>query len=399
MSRYKIEMLWDCSNCGSNAIDGTKDHCLNCGAAHDTKKDPWYMPGDTSHRNRIVDRRKLNMAAADPNWTCKYCGGTQRAPDGACLNCAGPRSETHAQQASGRPGLTSSRLVSALPIPIRRSSPVLQEESDWPLRQDYSGAKIILGALAAIVLITGLLWLLFHKRPVDLEVVSVEWTQTIKVERYQQVAQSGFDEDMPSDVQNVVNEGSRVHHYDQVLDHYKTVHYTEQMNDGQDCVDIPQTCYTTPVSCSANDNGTADCSGGDEVCSGGGQSCTTRYRDEDRTREEPVYRDEPRYEDHYQWIVWRWIPQRTPIHSGTTMQTTWPDENEVCLNCQVGSGEKEREAGRSGAYEVHFVDQERTETFVHEPKSEAEFHKFPVGSKHPALYSIAGGLEFQLATN
>ncbi|MCR4314608.1 MAG: hypothetical protein NUV84_05185 [Candidatus Uhrbacteria bacterium] len=259
--------------------------------------------------------------------------------------------------------------------------------------------KFIVGGFIAVVLIAGLLWSLFHKRPVDLEVASVAWTQTILVERYQQVTQEGFDEDRPGDAQNIVNEGSHVHHYEKILDHYDTVHYTVSVADGQDCVDTPQTCYTTPVSCTSNDNGTADCSGGDEVCFGGGQSCTTRYRDDPRTREEPVYRDEPRYEDHYRWTVWRWTPQRTPTHSGTTIQTTWPDGGEVCLNCSVDPGEKEREAGRRGSYEVHFIDRERADTFDHEPKTETEFHRFPVGSKHPALYSIAGGLEFQLATD
>lgn len=402
MPNYQIEMLWDCSSCGTDAIGGTKDHCPNCGAAHDTKKDPWYMPGDTSHRNRIKDAGKLAMASAGPNWTCEFCGGTQRAPDGSCVNCAGSKSEARAQQASGRPleDLAPARPAPASPTPTRRSSlPVQEVESNWPPRQDISRVKIIVGGFIAVVLIAGLLWSLFHKRPVDLEVASVAWTHIVSVERYQRVAQGGFDEDLPRDARNIVNEGSRFHHNEQVLDHYQTIHYTVQVEDGQDCVNIPETCYTTSVTCTPNDNGTADCSGGDEVCSGGGQSCTTRYRDDPRTREEPVYRDEPRYEDYFTWTVWRWLPNRQPTHSGTTTQTTWPDAKEVCLNCTVRVGQQERESGRRGTYGVHFIDRERADTFDHVPTSEDEFHRFPVGSKHPALYSIVGGLEFQLATD
>ena len=388
MPKYEIEMLWDCSSCDSEGIGGTKDHCPNCGAAHDVKRDPWYMPGDTSHRNKITDARKIEMAQAGPNWTCEHCGGTQRAPDGSCLNCAGPKSEAHADRvAVSRPSPRSEQDV-----------PPGYMREDWPSpRSNKKTLQLVVGGAAVFALICGIVWMLVHKRLVDLEVTSVGWSQTVSVERYQQITQSGWDEDMPSDAANVRNEGSQVHHYEKVLDHYKTIHYTERVADGQDCVDIPRTCYTTAEHCVSNSNGTASCSGGDEVCSGGGQSCTTRYRDDPRTREEPVYRNEPRYEDHYNWTVWRWMPQRRPSHSGSTIETTWPDDREICLNCNVGSGEKERESGRQGTYAVHFLDPERSDTFDHEPSSEAEFHHFPVGSKHPALYSIVGGLEFQLA--
>jgi hypothetical protein len=394
--KYQIEMLWDCTSCETDAIGGTQDHCPNCGAAHDTKANPWYMPGDISHRNRITDARRLQMAAAGPNWTCDYCSGTQRNPDGSCLNCAGPRSEADADRASGRPVESVSRVASSMPP---RAPAYDSEDPVWPPPRGNSPLLFIGGGMALLALIIGLVWMLFHKRPVDLEVTSVEWTQTVSVERYRQVAQSGWDEDMPRDAADVKNEGSRIHHYDQVLDHYETVHYTVQVEDGQDCVDVPETCYTTAVTCSPNDNGTADCWGGDEVCSGGGQSCTTRYRDDPRTREEPVYRDEPRYEDHYAWTVWRWTPQRQPSHSGRTVETSWPDREELCLNCNVGSGEQERESGRQGTYAVHLLDRDRADTFDHAPTTEKEFRRFPIGSKHPALYSIIGGLEFQLAAN
>jgi hypothetical protein len=372
--KYEIEMLWDCSSCGTTKIGGTQDHCSACGAAHDTKKDPWYIPQDTSISNRITDPNKIRMAKAGSNWTCEYCQGTQRNPDGSCRNCAGLRHEEVVQQVSGRS-----------PDPV---------QTQWPPVRNYSGQMFIGVGLVGLVLILGLLWFLFHKRPVDIQVTTVEWTQTVLVERYKQVAQSGFDEDMPQDAADIVNEGSRVHHYDQVLDHYEMIHYTEQVYDGEDCVTVPQTCYTTPVNCTSNDNGTASCSGGDEVCSGGGQSCTARYRTENRTREEPVYRDEPRYEDHYAWTVWRWKPQRQSAHSGNIIETTWPDDQEICLNCNVGEGEKERESGRAGTYEVHFLEAEGGKTFDYEPNSEAEFHRFPIGSTHMALYSVAGGLDF-----
>lgn len=402
MPSYQVEMLWDCSSCGTNAIEGTKDHCPKCGAAHDTKKDPWYMPGDTSHRNRIVDRTKLEMAAAGPNWTCEFCGGTQRTLDGICLNCAGPKSQVYADRSSGRPAedfVLRSRsrpsASAARPVPDFVDDP---SQSPQPSNSG-GGWRFIGGCVALFVIICGIIGLLFHKRPVEVEVTNVVWTHIVSIERYQQVAQEGFDEDRPGDAKDIDNKGSRFHHHEKMLDHYQTVHYTVRVADGEDCVDVPETCYTTPVSCTPNDNGTADCSGGDEVCSGGGQRCTTHYRDDPRTREEPVYRDEPRYEDYYAWIVWRWLPNRRPTHSGTTTQTTWPESEELCLNCNVGVGQQERESGRQGTYTVHFIDRERADTFDYKPTSEVEFHRFVVGSKHPALYSIAGGLEFQLAAN
>ncbi len=374
MPTDQIEMLWDCPRCDTQEVGGLKDNCPTCGAAHDTKEAPWYMPGDTSHRNRITDEMELRKAHDGPNWSCPRCDGTQRNADGACLNCAGPKSED------------------------RGPRPSFDEPVDFtPPPRDTTIFKIV-GAVAAIVmLVCGLGWMLFSERPVDVMVTSVAWTQTVLVDRYKQIGDEGFDETRPSDAVDVQNLGRRVHHYDKVFDHNDTEHYTERVADGETCVTTPRSCYTTPRDCTPNDNGTATCTGGDEVCSGGDRECTTNYRNENRTREVPVYRDEARYENFYSWTVWRWKPERKIPHNGSTTDTIWADSEEICLNCRVGAGEKERESGRLGTYMVSFLYEKNANSFTHEPKNEVEFRTYPLGSTHKAMYSIVGGLDFRTA--
>lgn len=347
------------------------------------------MPGDVSHERRITDAAELRQAQDGPNWSCEYCGGTQRNADGACRNCAGARSEEQAERVSGRGQQAGSEYDDRPPISqwARYGDPPAPSRDNLVYR--FIGCALVVAALCG-----GLLWALFTKRPVDVTVTSVAWTQTVSVERYKQVAEEGFDESRPSDAQNVKDLGSRVHHTVKVFDHNEVEHYTVQVEDGENCVAVERSCHTTQRTCTPNDNGTATCTGGDEVCTGGGEKCTTKYRDDPRTRDVPVYRDDPRYEDYYSWSVWRWKPERQVPHQGTTTETSWPDSEELCLNCRVGAGEKERESGRAATYKVVLVDEKGTKTFDHEPKSESEFHQYPVGSSHKAMYSIATGLDF-----
>ncbi len=390
MPKFDVEMLWDCSSCNTHGIGGTNDHCSNCGNAHDTKKDPWYMPEDLSLKNQIKDYQKIQMAHAGPNWSCQFCGGTQRRPNGSCLNCAGPRDESVAEKIAGRSSEEPVQTRASYITLLKTQALQVQKSAHFYRAPKRGWWKIAAMVIVAVIFIAGLAWVLFHQRPVDLEVTAVEWTHSVHVERYKQVSGEGFDEDQPSDAQNVRNQGSRVHHNE-------TVHFTVQVPDGQDCRTTTRSCYTTAVRCSPNNNGTASCSGGDEICSGGDQVCTPRYRNEDRTREEPVYRDEPRYEDYYTWTVWRWKPEREIPHSGRTLQTDWPSSEEICLNCGCTEGEQERESGRSVSYAVKFVDKRTSERFSHAPASDSDFKRFPLGSTHQALYSVALGLDFQSA--
>jgi hypothetical protein len=81
------------------------------------------------------------------------------------------------------------------------------------------------------------------------------------------------------------------------------------------------------------------------------------------------------------------------VKSGfTTDNIIWPDIEEIHLGYQINQGEQEREnPGREEQYLVTFV--RKTDTYDIKPKTEAEFKKFPIGSKHKIKYSLVGGAE------
>ncbi|MBX3272939.1 MAG: hypothetical protein KF729_21935, partial [Sandaracinaceae bacterium] len=167
------------------------------------------------------------------------------------------------------------------------------------------------------------------------DVSAASWRRVASIERYRAVERAGFVEDRPSDAFDVASLGMAHHHDEQVLDHHRTEHYTEdvpypdtetyteQEQCGEDCTSTPQTCSET---CSPDDNGFATCR---TTCTGGGQSCTprycavtrtrtvTRHRPEARTREVPVYRAEPRYAERFRWRVWRWATTATSWRRAT----------------------------------------------------------------------------------
>lgn len=390
MPSFDLEMLWDCPFCDVKAMDGTIDNCPKCGAAHDEKKSPWYLPSDTSYANRITDPEKQRKSDAGANWHCPRCEGTQRNGDGNCLNCSAPRDESAYDGGSANESedeSTDDSEEGAVPAYSRSRNGrthALPEIVDDPAPAPFNGTgpflKMVAAFAAMILLCSGSAWALFHKSEVNVQVASVHWLQSVSIERYQQVGQEGFAENEPSDAANIVEDGSKVHHYVKVLDHYDTVHYTERVADGQ-------SCHTTPTTCTSRKNGTARCSGGDRECS-------TKYKSVDKTRQEAAYRKDPVYAMSYRWTVWRWTPNRTIPHIGDTTETTWPSSEELCVSCALSAGEKERESGRTGTYDVTFVDTDKA-TYDYVPKTEAEFHTFPVGTKRHALYSVAGGLDLQ----
>lgn len=395
MPAFEIEMLWDCPSCDTDEIGGTIDSCPSCGAAHDTKASPWYMPGDVSYKARIQDARKLRMAKAGPNRTCPNCGGTQRRYDGHCVNCSAPLDEVSPAETDEHP--EADRVLSR-PIPPQSAqegygsvAENVEVGSRWP------NFMLIVGLVIAVAAALVLIWSLFRQEMVTITVSGVQWIQTVSVERYRQKEQGGFREDMPTDAENVREVGKKIHHYVQVLDHIETEEYEVAVQDGETCVSVPKSCKTTPVECKDNGNGVASCQGDDEVCTGGGKDCTPKYRKEKRKRNKEVFRDDPVYAMNYAWTVWRWEHQRDVRRSGSTTETSWPSEEEICLGCRVGPGEKERVSGKDATYEVQFLDVNGTDEYKYEPKSEEEFHGFTLNSEHRALYSIAGGLEFQAA--
>ncbi len=387
MSERQIEMLWPCSSCGHKNL-GRFTECQGCRNPKDGSEE-LEMPSDTASAPSVEDPELLKLAKAGAHWRCAFCGSDQRAHDGKCLQCgAGQdtgKSLDELEPAASTPASppTTPRVPSP-PVPLSR----------------YVGFGVAAAVLVAGAM--GVLWLL--NRPDDLEAVvsTVAWEHRLSIEKYQLVPNEGFAETRPASAVDVASLGPRVHHHEDVFDHYETVHYTEEERDGyrsesyteqescgQTCTSRPKSCHE---SCKSNKNGFATCK---TTCSGGGQSCSTKYCSRTRTRQVPKYRtvnktrqeartrSEPRYAEAFRWREWAWRFDRVVKASGRTTQVRWPTEAEVRQGAKLLPGEQERST-KEATYEVSLATTTEPEshTYTRPVATGAEFAGFAVGSLH-----------------
>lgn len=374
MPDYQIEMLWRCSTCEHENL-GRHKKCQGCGKALEGEE--FYMPGDTSPAAAVKDPDLLEQALAGADWHCAYCRSSQRRDDGTCANCG-------ASQDEAKPDVPPD---SSLPPTSSPASSTFIPPPPLPMRMGAGTRAAAIASLVALA-VALCLWLVFRTKVVDVHVSSVHWERRVLVERYQVLHKEGWDRDPGSF--NERDLGQRVHHYNHVIDHYRTESYTVQVACGQTCTPIPRSCYTTPRVCTSNKNGFASCSGGDQVCSGGGQSCSTRYCSEPRTRQVPVYRDDPVYRTWWAWDVWGWKQNRVVKEDGSTPDARWPSDQRVALGKGLADGEKERQS-REEEYSVTFTDGD--DSWKYEPKGYAEFREDAPGTRHRIKVGVAHGVE------
>lgn len=372
MTDRKIEMHWVCSSCRARNL-GRHKKCQHCGDPKDASE-PWIMPSDTRAAPTVTDPALLRQANAGADWQCSFCKSHQRRLDGACANCGAAQSEgaplSPAARVIGPPASRRSKLWYAVPFAALASiagccALAIWARPDPPPRELHK--PIVIAA----------------------DVSGARWRRVVHIERYRVVDEEGFDR--PSDAMDVVSHGQRHHHDEQILDHYETETYQEQVpyqesetyqeqeQCGEDCTDLPQHCSET---CTPDENGFATCT---TSCTGGGRSCTprycsvtrtrqvTRYRSETRTRQVPRYRTEPRYAEHFAWRAWRWRHDRDVESAGDASEAPrWPTDAELAPPVALAQGEQERFA-REERYEVELVHAGRTYRIT--PATLAEFER------------------------
>ena len=368
-----IEMTWKCSTCEHQNLGRHKD-CQQCGHPKDASEQ-YEMPENPELAASVTDEDLVKMAKAGPDWRCAYCGSDQQRADHSCGQCGA---------AIGTGTEVPDDVVDQVPI------------ANWWARNGRIATWIAGGAAGLVVLIVILVWNKNRPRDYDAKVMAVAWEHQIEVERYAIRKHDGFKENLPSAAMDVTSLGQKVHHHEQVLDHYDTEHYTVQVPDGyrtehytaqescgQTCTSRPKTCSQ---SCSSKKNGFASCR---QVCSGGGQSCSTKYcsvsktrqvaktRSESRSRQVPRYRSEPRYAEGFSWRAWEWAHERTAVEKGTDVAALkWPSG---ALTAMSVEGEKERDT-RKATYVVSLqYGDELLKFAVHD---EATAAKFATGSTH-----------------
>ncbi|MCA9579110.1 MAG: hypothetical protein R3B40_28100 [Polyangiales bacterium] len=401
-------MVWRCSSCGHQNL-GRHKLCQGCGNPKDASE-RYEMPSDTAAAETVTAPELLRLATAGPNWQCGFCGSHQRRLDGECAQCG-------AAQQDGRDLRPPTDEPAGDTKDAERAfdpeDDAVQELVGKPTgtRWKVAGAA---GALAAVVGFFGLggevpgLHADGPKTHYVARVGARRWERVVTVERYRQVTQEAFAENIPSDAEDRTGLGQRHHHNEEVRDGFDTEHYTERVRDGydtehytervacgRDCSPRPQRCREV---CTPNENGFATCR---DHCTGGGQDCTTRYCNESRTRRVPRYRDErrtrqvPRYRtvsrtaEWYSYRVWRWGEDRVVRAAGSgPTEPRWPSAEEIHLSEGLADGEREREQ-RSETFEVTLRAGSRD--FVSHPASAAAFGSLQADTAHFVRVQPSGG--------
>ncbi len=222
----------------------------------------------------------------------------------------------------------------------------------------------ILVAVPVLALATGLgAYAVLRPRYVEGTVVARSWKHAVEVERYQLVAQEGFNP--PGDAIDRRSLGERVHHTERKQVGEDVESYTESERCGE-------TCSTTPVTCVDQGNGFKKCSGGDKKCAPKHCSVT-------RTRRVPRYEDVEVKRPYYEWKAWDWAHHRTVALQGGDPPAPWPSDEMVALDRGVVAPEKER-AERHATYHVVFEDAEGKH-HEYTPTTLDDFEQLPKGTR------------------
>ena len=384
MSEYQIEMRWTCGACKKENL-GRHMVCQGCGDPKDEREE-YVMPGDTSQAAEVRDEKLLGLALGGENWKCVYCGSDQRNLDGSCGRCGAGKKAPH-------PAGTRPRAVAA----------------EAP-RKSHSGALMVAGiAITAVLFLVGA-GLVFRrstpKKPTTAVVKEASWTRSLRVERRELVARTGFIDALPPDAIEVADAGVAVHHHDKVFDRYETETYTVTVPDGtrtetysvqescgQNCTTSARTCSK---SCTPNKNGFATCK---DVCTGGAQSCSTKYcsvqktrqvpktRQDSRTRQVERFRNEPRYAPQASYRAFAWVTVFDGKKEGRPDEPpVWPEPSVAPL---ADGGTAEKREQRAESMRVTLSDNFGSQlTYV--PKDKVDFERLLPGRTFAVGHSPTG---------
>lgn len=198
---------------------------------------------------------------------------------------------------------------------------------------NFPWKRIIAAIILLAIVIVGIAAIPRYK---TLTVEAKSWKREIVIETNTLVKEDDWS--VPKDAVEVLYTRREIHHYDHVIDHYKTV--TEQKSrQVQDGYDITYTYRDLG-------NGFAE-----QV-----EHRTPKYRTEYYTEshEEPVYRDDPVYRTKYYYTIWRYIYDHTVTTSGTEKEDPYWGSYTF-----VGD---QREGGRTENYQLTYLRKNREKT-------------------------------------
>lgn len=214
-----VELEWTCKHCGT-VNPGMKRVCTNCGAPIG-KDEQFELP---DQQELITDKQKLEEAKAGPAIQCPYCNVLNPAGTKLCISCGGDIQAGLARKAGevmgayqtaavpDKPCPSCGQMVKAdadrcphcggslVEIPATTAPLVTAATKKTPLWMIAGGIGLGVLCLAAIVAI---IVLSSRTKPVTAEVSDLRWQRSIEILAMQSVHREAWEENVPSDAQNV----------------------------------------------------------------------------------------------------------------------------------------------------------------------------------------------------
>lgn len=319
-----IEGYWDCPQCGKTKIKGRYRYCDSCGKPRG-KDVKFYM----IEQDNYVENE--NEISKEPDWYCSFCKSLNPATSKTCESCGASQEdsdknyfdllrETENKKAEEEKKDREAELYSE-PVEDR-----VEEQEPIQLNNKTFKSKLTkIGIIAALILFFALIINMFIPKEQTLYVTDKTWEQSIEIEEYKTVRESGWS--LPANARLDYTK-EEIHHYTQVLDHYETkeVQKSERYISG----------YETYVS------GHRDLGNGyfEEITSQR-PIYDTRYWTE--TEQVPVYKNVPIFETKYYYDIDKWVYKDTETENGNTNDPYWPELN---------LDSNEREGDRNSEYKI-----------------------------------------------
>lgn len=376
MAERIVVGLWDCSYCGSEKIKGTERNCPHCGAPKGSTK--CYI----GENKEYLSPKEASKYGKGANWICPYCGNQNRYYSEKCESCGADKKDATKDYFGNNPNKNSENssdterhsdsYFSHSEVKKREKEEREKErktkkvnstnnEFHTPVTSGnnfFSNLKPLIPGFIGLSILVGIIMLLvmvFTPKTYDAVVSSNSWSKSVSIDQYKTVKENDWS--IPSGGR-VYKECSEIHHYDKVIDHYKTV--SERKS--REVIDH----YETKKSVSYSDNGDGTFKEHTSTYS------VPVYKTEYYTveRNEPVYKDVPVYKTKFYYEIDKWVYDRTERSEGKNDEKPyWP---------QYTLAENEKVSGKNENFSVVFSTEKKD---YKDSISETDWTKLKVGTK------------------
>lgn len=162
------EGRWDCEHCGTTGLAGRELSCPKCGHRR-PENVTFYLPEEAGE---VTDEELKKRAKAGADWVCEWCGSSNVALRGTCLQCGAEKGTSPSQQ-------VKSYEASAVP----RSGDAARPEPTPP-PEPASKFPVPIIAIVVVLLLACAVggFLLFRTTETTATVTGVSWERTIDIE-------------------------------------------------------------------------------------------------------------------------------------------------------------------------------------------------------------------------